>query len=109
MEYFTKEYSDLQKVEQLVQWFISKMASELPLEECKIMSSISSLVQKSIQMEIEQEKKQYICLLQTINRTKYYLFYFHLFIVLFFFLLHLSFTLCWIVLLWRLGRFVFFG
>ena len=57
MEYFTKEYNDLQKVEQLVQWFISKMASELPLEECKIISSISSLVQKSIQMEIEQERE----------------------------------------------------
>ncbi|KAK8813679.1 hypothetical protein AV274_3890 [Blastocystis sp. ATCC 50177/Nand II] len=46
IEYFTTQHSDLRKVDQLVQWYISKMASDLPTDQ----------LVKSIREDIEEEK-----------------------------------------------------
>ncbi|CBK23142.2 uncharacterized protein [Blastocystis hominis] len=45
IEYFAKTSDDLPKIELLVDWFLNKMASSLPLEE----------LQQSIQAEIDAE------------------------------------------------------
>ena len=50
------QHSDLRKVDQLVQWYISKMASDLPTDQRFPLRSPSVVVVKSIREDIEEEK-----------------------------------------------------
>ena len=56
IEYFTTQHSDLRKVDQLVQWFVSKMASDLPTDQRCAAFLCSCVVVKMIRADIEEEK-----------------------------------------------------